>query len=55
MRLKQPNCMGLQGAADARRRACRRTFVLQVHDNKADAVPCERLQDIRQLCGRQRD
>ncbi|MEN8688818.1 MAG: hypothetical protein ABF303_11640, partial [Desulfobacterales bacterium] len=31
------------GAADARRRARRRTFVLQVPDNKADAVPCERL------------
>jgi hypothetical protein len=43
MRFKQPNCKRLQGAADARRRARRRTFVLQVPDNKADAVPCERL------------
>lgn len=44
MRFKPPNCKRLQGAADARRRARRRTFVLQVPDNKADAVPCERLQ-----------
>ena len=36
----------LQGAADARRRARRRTFVLQVPGNKADAMPCERLQKI---------
>jgi hypothetical protein len=43
MRFKLPNCRRLQGAADARRRARRRTFVLQVPDNKADAVPCERL------------
>ena len=43
MRFKPPNCKRLQGAADARRRARRRTFVLQVPDNKADAVPCERL------------
>ena len=43
MRFKQPNCKRLQGAADARRRARRRTFVLQVPENKADAVPCERL------------
>jgi len=43
MRFKPPNCKRLQGAADARRRARRRTFVLQVSDNKADAVPCERL------------
>jgi hypothetical protein len=43
MRFKPPNCNRLQGAADARRRARRRTFVLQVPDNKADAVPCERL------------
>jgi hypothetical protein len=46
MRFKPPNCKRLQGAADARRRARRRTFVLQVPDNKADAVPCERLQGI---------
>jgi hypothetical protein len=46
MRSKQLNCMGLLGAADVRRRACRRSFVLQVRDNKADAVPCERLQYI---------
>jgi hypothetical protein len=43
MRFKPPDCKRLQGAADARRRARRRTFVLQVPDNKADAVPCERL------------
>ncbi|MGB5422399.1 MAG: hypothetical protein WBN03_09575, partial [Desulfobacterales bacterium] len=43
MRFKPPNCKRLQGAADARRRVRRRTFVLQVPDNKADAVPCERL------------
>jgi len=43
MRFKPPHCRRLQGAADARRRARRRTFVLQVPDNKADAVPCERL------------
>ena len=43
MRFKPPNCKRLQGAADARRRARRRTFVLQVPDNKADAGPCERL------------
>jgi len=43
MRFKPSNCKRLQGAADARRRARRRTFVLQVPDNKADAVPCERL------------
>jgi hypothetical protein len=43
MSSKQSNCKRLQGAADARRRARRRTFVLQVPDNKADAVPCERL------------
>ena len=44
MRFKPTNCKRLQGAADARRRVRRRTFVLQVPDNKADAVPCERLQ-----------
>jgi len=43
MRFKSPNCKRSQGAADARRRVRRRTFVLQVPDNKADAVPCERL------------
>jgi hypothetical protein len=43
MRFKPPKCKRLQGAADARRRARRRSFVLQVPDNKADAVPCERL------------
>jgi hypothetical protein len=43
MRFKPPYCNRLQGAADARRRARRRPFVLQVPDNKADAVPCERL------------
>jgi hypothetical protein len=48
MRFKPPNCKRLQGAADARRRARRRTFVLQVPDNKADAVPCERLPLNRQ-------
>ena len=42
MRFKPPHCKRLQGAADARRRARRRTLVLQVPDNKADAVPCER-------------
>ena len=46
MRFKPPHCKRLQGAADARRRARRRTFVLQMPDNKADAVPCERLQDF---------
>jgi hypothetical protein len=43
MRFKPPNCKRLQCAANARRRARRRTFVLQVPDNKADAVPFERL------------
>jgi hypothetical protein len=43
MRFKPPNCKRLQGAADARRRVRRGTFVLQVPDNQADAVPCERL------------
>ena len=41
MCLRPQNCKRLQDAADARRRARRRTFVLQVSDNKADAVPCE--------------
>ena len=44
MRFKPPICRRLQGAADARRWARRRTFILQVPDNNADAVPCERLQ-----------
>ena len=43
MRFKPPNCKRLQGAADARRRARRRAFELQVPDNTADAVSCERL------------
>jgi hypothetical protein len=51
MRFKPPNCKRLQGAADARRRARKRTFVLQVPDNKADAVPCERLQSINKRTG----
>jgi hypothetical protein len=34
----------LQGAVDARHRACRRAAVLQMPGNAADAVPCERLQ-----------
>ena len=38
------SCNCLQGAADARRRARRRIFELQVPDNKADAVPCNWLQ-----------
>ena len=44
MRFKLTNFKRLQGAADARRRVRRRAIVLQVPDNKADAVPCERLQ-----------
>ena len=44
MVFKPPDRKCLQGAADARRRAHRRTFVLQAADNKADAVPCECLQ-----------
>jgi hypothetical protein len=43
MQFKQPKSKRLQGAAGARRRARRRTIVLQAPDNKADAVPCERL------------
>jgi hypothetical protein len=49
MRFKPPHCKRLQGAADARRRVRRRPFVLQVPDNKADAVPCECLQKIKAL------
>ena len=48
MRFKPPNCKRLRGAADARRRVRRRTFVLQVPDNKPDAVPRERLRCIYQ-------
>ena len=43
MRINSPKTKRLQGAVDASRRARRRTLVLQVSDNKADAVPCERL------------
>jgi hypothetical protein len=43
VRFKSPSYKRLQDAADARRRARRRPFVLQVPDNKADAVPFERL------------
>jgi len=39
----------LQGAADARRRACRRTHVLQMPANAAGAVPCERLLLFQQV------
>ena len=46
MRFKPLDCKRLQGAADARRRVRRRTFVLQVPDNKADVVPCVRLRKI---------
>ncbi len=42
------NCKRLQGAADARRRAGRRTHVLQVPANAAGAVACERLQKTKQ-------
>jgi hypothetical protein len=44
MSVKPPNGKRLQGAVAARRRARRRTVVLQVPGNAADAVPCERLQ-----------
>ena len=50
MPFKPPDCKRLQGAADARRRARRRPFVLQVPDNKADAVPCERLRKVLSKC-----
>jgi hypothetical protein len=50
MRFKPHNCRRLQGAADARRRARRRTIVLQVPDNKADAVSCERLPAFQKPC-----
>jgi hypothetical protein len=38
MRFKPPNCNRLQGAADARRRVRRRSFILQVPANNADAL-----------------
>jgi hypothetical protein len=44
MSVKPPNGKRLQGAVAARRRARRRTIVLQAAGNAADAVPCERLQ-----------
>ena len=44
MRPQPMNGKPSQGAADVRRRAHRRTVVLQVVGNKADAVPCEGLQ-----------
>ena len=44
MNAKLPSGKRLQGAVDARQRACRRTAVLQMPGNAADAVPCERLQ-----------
>jgi hypothetical protein len=37
------NCLRLQDAEDAGRRARRRTFVFQVPDDKTDAVPLEGL------------
>ena len=37
------SCMRLQGAPDARRRARRRTAVLQVPGKAADGVPCVRI------------
>ena len=40
---KAPRGKRLQGAVAARLRARRRTAVLQVPGNAADAVPCERL------------
>jgi hypothetical protein len=43
IRFNPTNRKRLEGAADARHRVRRRPFVLQVPDNKADAVPCERL------------
>jgi hypothetical protein len=49
MRFKPPNCKRLQGAAEARRWAHRRTFVLHVPDNKADAVPCELIQTFQPI------
>jgi len=44
IRFRPRNCKHSQGAVDVRRRVHRRTFVLQVLGNKADAVPCECLQ-----------
>ena len=50
MRFKPPNYKLLQGAVDSRRRARRRTIVLQVPDIKAGAVPCERVKVDYILC-----
>jgi hypothetical protein len=50
MRFKPLNCERLQDTADAGRRVRRRTFVLQVPGNKADAVPCERLRIFDSKC-----
>jgi len=44
MNFQPRNCKYSQGTADVRRRVHRRTFVLQVLGNKADAAPCEYLQ-----------
>jgi len=41
MHIQSMNCKHSQGAADVRRRVHRRSFVLQVLGNRADAVPCE--------------
>ena len=38
-----PHCKRLQGAVDARKRPVRYTSVCGQADNKADAVPCDRL------------
>jgi hypothetical protein len=45
--IKKPSGKRLQGAVDARRRACRRTKGLQMPGNEVVAVPCERLQCIK--------
>jgi len=50
MRFKPFHCKRLPGAVDARRRVSRRPFVLQVPDNKADAVPGESLPTKRWRC-----
>jgi len=56
MRFKPPHRKRLQGAADARRRAHRRTYLLrQVPDNRADAVTCERLPAFPSATGGTRD
>ena len=49
MNIKPPIGNRLQGAVAARHRACRRTFVLQMPGNAADAVPCERFLKILSL------